>query len=266
MNRRYLKLHGLPALALAGLLWCFQGAAGTGAAQGRNQAVAEKSFVVWQSPARLHGLIGKERGDFKIGVDGIGFRVENHGSEKWAFEDIQTFRLSPHRLTIETYQNRKRHVPGVARYRFDLEVAVPPSIAVELANNVQRPSQNAIPDPASQDVECGAIPAHHNMVTGGTNGILRFRVGGIDYVSSATTDSRRWRWADLQTLSDPDPYHLLVFGYRDTYSFELKETLSPSLFYRLVDALDAHNAGSGQNSRVQFPVMTEGHRCGVGDE
>src|SRR6266536_1727728 len=71
---------------------------------------------------------------------------------------------------------------------------------------------------------------------------MRFHEGGLDYVSSASGDSRSWRWADLQTLSAPDPYHLLVFGYRDTYTFDLKKILLQPLYYRLVDALDRHNA------------------------
>ncbi len=263
MNRRYLRRQVWPVLVVsAGLLWCSEGK-GIGVAQGRNQVGAEKSFVAWQSPARLHRPVGSERGDLTIGAAGVEFQAANHGVETWGFQDIQSFRLSLHGLTIETYQDRKRHMPGVARYRFNLDAAIPSSIAAELAGAVGRPSQNAIPDSAIEGVECAAISAHHSTVRGGTNGILRFRAGGIDYVSSTAADSRSWRWADLQTLSDPDPYHLLVFGYLDTYSFDLKETLSPSSFYRLVDALDAHNAGSGQKTRVQFPGV---QRCGVEDE
>ncbi|HUZ95961.1 MAG TPA: hypothetical protein VMU57_13720, partial [Edaphobacter sp.] len=106
-----------------------------------------------------------------------------------------------------------RHLPGVERFRFHLDRAVPPEVAAELARDAQRPSQNAVPNPASQGI---VIPAHHRTLTGGTNGTLRFRDGGIDYVTNAAGDSRSWRWADLQTLSNPDPYHLLIFGYRDT--------------------------------------------------
>jgi hypothetical protein len=141
------------------------------------------------------------------------------------------------------------------RFRFDLDQAVPPQLAAELARKVQRPSQNAVPDPASQGI---VIPAHHRTLTGGTNGTLRFSDGEIDYVTDTPGDSRSWRWADLQTLSDPDPYHLLVFGYRDTYTFDLKEPLPQSLFYRLVDAVDAQNAAEpGQRPDVRSPNSGE---------
>ena len=134
-------------------------------------------------------------------------------------------------------------MPGVERLRFEMTEAVSPQAAADLAREVRRPSQNAVPDPVAQGI---VIPAHHRNLTGGTNGILRFRDAGIDYVTSAPDDSRSWRWPDLQTLSSPDPYHLLAFGYRDTYSFDLKELLPQALYYRLVDAIDAQSAIQSQ--------------------
>jgi len=80
-------------------------------------------------------------------------------------------------------------------------------------------------------------------------------------------DARSWRWADLETLSNPDPYHLLVFGYRDAYAFDLKEPLSQALFNRLTDEIDAHNAAeSGRGPDAQAPYGSGSHGQGVGNE
>jgi hypothetical protein len=262
MNRERLKWYVWPVLVLCASLSPYLPGAGAETAQDR--ATPGKTAVSWQSPAKLHHTVGKEKGDFMIAADGIEFRSGKGRTMNWPFLEVQTFHLSPHTLAIETYQNRKGILPGMQRFRFDLDQAVPPNVAAELARRVQRPSQNAVPDPASPGV---AIPAHHRTGTGGTNGTLRLRDGGIDYVTTVAGDSRSWRWADLQTLSDPDPYHLLVFGYRDTYTFDLKEPLQRSLFYRLIDAVDAHNAAeSGQKTDVQSPKSTERHGQGVGDE
>jgi hypothetical protein len=211
--------------------------------QDRQQPASEKPSTSWQSPAKLHRAVGSEKGDLLVGADGIEFRSGKGKTIKLPYLEVQTFHLSSHSLSIETYQNRKMHMPGIERVRFDVTKAVPPEVAAELAMKVQRPSQNAVPDPTAQGI---VIPAHHRSLTGGTNGILRFRDGGIDYVTNVPDDSRSWRWADLQTLSAPDPYHLLAFGYHDTYSFDLKELLSQSLYYRLVDAVDAHSAAESQ--------------------
>jgi hypothetical protein len=238
MNRRYLKRQGLFVLALsASLIPCFNGA-GNVMAQNSKQAGAEQSFVAWQSPAKLHRLIGNEKGGLRIGTNGIEFESANHSTVRWTFQDIQTFRLSLHGLAIETYKNRRRHLPGIERYKFDLDQPVPPMIAAELAKAVQRPSQNAVPDTTSQGL---AVSAHHRTLTGGTNGVLRFRDDGIDYVSSTAADSRSWRWADLETVSNPDPWHLFVFGYRDTYAFDLKERVSRETLNHISDEIWTHN-------------------------
>lgn len=239
MNRKLLKRHVLLGLVLSTGLWFYLQGTAIGHAQDRNQVNSEKSVTGWKSAAKLRHIAGKEKGDLSIGAEGIEFSSAKGHTIKLPYLEVQSFFLSPRSLTIETYQNRKKHLPGVARFRFDLTETVAPQVAAELAKEVQRPSQNAVPDPAAQGI---VLPAHHRTVRGGTNGTLRFRDGGIDYATSVSGDSRSWRWDDLQTLSAPDPYHLLVFGYRDTYTFDLKEILPQSTYYRLVDALDRHNA------------------------
>jgi hypothetical protein len=245
----------MPVLALSASLWVGLPQADAQKAQDRNQVTPRLTVMSWESPARLHQAIGRETGDLKIGGEGIEFRSHKGRMVKWPFVEVQTFLLLPRALTIETYQNRTHHLPGMQRFRFDLDKTVPPEIAAELSRQIQRPSKNGVPDPASQGI---VILAHHRTLTGGTNGTLRLSDGGIDYVTGVRGDSRSWRWADLQTLSDPDPFHLLVFGYRDTYTFDLKEPLPRSLFFRLVDALDSNNlAEPGLRPGVQSPNSTK---------
>ena len=255
MNRKRLKLYAWAVLLLSTTFSPYLLGAGAQLARSRDQTTSEVGIVPWQSPAKLHQMVGKEHGDLILDGEGIEFRSHQGRTVKLPFLEVQTFLLSQHRLVIETYQNRARHLPGMARYRFDLEQAMPPQVAAELARKVKRPSQNAVP---YVDLQAYAIPAHHRTGTGGTNGTLRFRDGGIDYVTESTGDSRSWRWADLQTLSDPDPYHLLVFGYHDNYTFDLKEPLPQSLYYGLVDALDLKNAtDSGGRLAVQSSMSPE---------
>jgi hypothetical protein len=238
-----LKWQVWPVLVLAASLSPCLLAQSAEIAQDRQQAASESPSPSWQSPAKLRRAVGSKKGDLLVGANGIEFRSGKGQTLKLPYLEVQTFHLSPHSLVIETYQNRKKHMPGVERLRFEMTESVSPQVAADLTKEVQRPSQNAVPDPAAQGI---VIPAHHRSLAGGTNGILRFRDGGIDYVTGAPDDSRSWRWADLQTLSSPDPYHLLAFGYRDTYSFDLKELLPQSLYYRLVDEIDAQSAAESQ--------------------
>ncbi len=69
-------------------------------------------------------------------------------------------------------------------------------------------------------------------------------------MTKSAQDSRSWRWADIQTMTNQDPYHLILFGYRETYSFDLKEPLPPGLYDRVTDEVYGHNVrdlrGSGK--------------------
>jgi hypothetical protein len=65
---------------------------------------------------------------------------------------------------------------------------------------------------------------------------LRLRDDGIDYLTEGR-DSRNWRWADIQTIANPNPYELRVTAYREIVEFDLKQPLSRSLFERIWDQL-----------------------------
>jgi hypothetical protein len=147
-------------------------------------------------------------------------------------------------VVITDYESHSHHRPGERRFRFDLNNSVPASVAAELAQRVGKPVQNGDPDP--QATAYVTLPARHGTRFGGTNGTLRFRDEGIDYVTSDGRDSRSWRWADIQTLANPNPYQLRVGAYLETVDFELKQPMSPDLFDRLWDHVYARDLNVGQ--------------------
>lgn len=192
---------------------------------------AQAATLHWETAARLRrdGLFRSAHGTLIFTPNGVEFRAGKHTSQHWRFEEIRTAFLAPHRLVLKTYLNRSLHRPGDREYKFALTQPLPPDVAASVADAIGRPSRNADPDPGLAAI--AVVPVRHRTLTSGTNGVLRFCRGGMEYVTAARDDSRSWRWADLQTLSSPDRYHLLVFGFRDTYTFDLKEPLS----YKLVD-------------------------------
>lgn len=203
----------------------------------RQETQPAQSPLPWRSPAKLHKSFGKESGEIVIESGGIRFQPSKGSASNWSLLDIQTFSLFPHKLVIETYKNRGHHLPGTQRFHFELTQEVPPAVAEELARGVGRPSQNGVPNPAL--LSLAEIPVHHRRHAGGTNGILRFREDGVDYVTNSPGDSRSWRWADLQILSDLTPYMLSVSGYRETYTFDLKKPLPRAVLDRSTNALSA---------------------------
>ncbi len=227
---------------------------------GRQDHPATASFH-WESPARMHraNLIPGDHGTLLIDQTGVEFRAAHGHSLRWTFGEIRTVFIAPHRLVVETYLNRSLHRPGERKYRFDLVQPLPPALASSLAEGVQRPSQDA--DPEANAPALATIPVRHRAFASGTNGVLRFRQDGIDYVTASREDSRSWRWADLQTLSDPDPYHLSIFGYRDTYTFDLKAPLSRKLLDWAADQIFMHNE-SVNGSVVAAPNGSESDSAG----
>jgi hypothetical protein len=144
---------------------------------------------------------------------------------------MQSLEISAHQLVLTSYENRHHHEPGDRRYRFELQTELPPQLAQDTARWLGKPSRNA--DPNQRAESFATIPAKHRTRFGGSNGELRSGVDGIVFITAAAGDARAWRWADIQTIANPDPYHFRVAGYLETYEFELKQPMSPQLFDRL---------------------------------
>ena len=191
----------------------------------------------WQTPAKRHRTLKKaEPGTLKIDADGVEFRSAKF-SHRWKYVEIHTFDLSARELTLLTYENRAWHGPGERPFRFTLGVAMPPDVAAEFTERVGKPVRNGAPLPSANAI--AEIPAHHRGWSGGSNGTLRLKNDGIDYVTENGRDSRSWRWADIQTLANPNPYELRVTAFREIVEFDLKQPLSRDLFERMWDRLYA---------------------------
>ncbi|MGH9354386.1 MAG: hypothetical protein ACRD2G_19835 [Terriglobia bacterium] len=197
------------------------------------------SSLHWSSGARLHHPFRPVAGALIFDRGGIGFRANRGKRLRWPFAEIKTFDLTPRRLVLTTYQDKGWHRPGDRQYRFDLSRPIPPSVAAQLAQLVGKPVINGDPRPRGESF--ALIPARHRTLAGGTNGVLHFSETGICYITPHNQDARSWRWADIQTLANPDPYHFRVGGYRETFDFELKQPMPEKLFDRLWDHVYAHH-------------------------
>jgi len=192
----------------------------------------------WQSKARLRHRLTSTHGDLVVDGQGIEFRPAKGSALRWSFVEIRTIDLaSPAHLSLTSYSNRHWHWPGDKEFRFELNTPMPPTVAAALVGKVGKPAVDGDPDSRAQSF--ASIPARHRTRTGGTNGVLHFREDGIDYVVTGAGGGRSWRWADIQTIANPDPYHFRVGGYLETFDFELKQPMTGDLFDRLWDSVYA---------------------------
>ena len=205
----------------------------------------------WQSKARLRHRLTSTHGDLVVDGQGIEFRPTKGSALRWSFVEIRTIDLvSPGHLSLVSYSNRHWHWPGDREFHFELSTPMPPGVAAALVSKVGKPAVDGDPDPRAANF--ASIPARHRTRTGGTNGVLHFREDGIDYVVTGAAGGRSWRWADIQTIANPDPYHFRVGGYLETFEFELKQPMTGDLFDRLWDrvyARDLNVAGARVGER-----------------
>jgi hypothetical protein len=198
-------------------------------------SAASAQTQTWQTSAKWHRALKKaEPGTLMLDAEGVEFRSAKF-SRRWKYADIHTFDLSQRELTLLTYENRRWHEPGERPFRLTLSEPMPPGIAAHLTKRIGKPVRNGQPIPGGAAIE--EIPAHHRVWSGGSNGTLRLKDDGIDYVTENGRDSRSWRWADLQTLANPNPYELRITAFREVVEFDLKQPLSRDLFERLWDRL-----------------------------
>ena len=198
---------------------------------------AQLSFSVGQptqfeSSAQLHRILRLPvSGRLFVDDDGIEFRAGKL-SHRWGWGDIRTFTLSgPQAVTITDYENRHWHEPGEQTFTFTLAIPVPPGLAARMAAMVARPVINGDPEPNVSSI--AEIPAHRRERFGGSNGTLRFREDGIDYATPDDRDGRSWRWSDIQTIANSDPWQFRVTAYREIVEFDLKQPMPRALFDRL---------------------------------
>jgi len=194
----------------------------------------------WQGPAKLKRTLGGTSGTLLIDAARVQFRPTKGEARLWPITEIKNLDLRPRRMFLTGYERRGGLRLGTRTFRFDLGEAMPASVAGDLAARVGKPTQNR--NPETKAPAFGTMPAHHRTPRGGSNGTLRFRDDGVDYVTQRANDSRSWRWADIQTLSNLDPYHLVLSGYLETYSFDLKEPLPRELYDRLSDEVYSRKA------------------------
>jgi hypothetical protein len=143
--------------------------------------------------------------------------------------------LSAREFTLISYQSRHWHEPGDRRFHFTLAQPIPPNVASELTTRVARPVRNGDPPPMA--AATAEIPAHRRAFSGGSNGIIRLRTDGIDYVTKDGRDARSWRWDDIETIANPNPWELRIGGFREIAEFDLKQPMPRELFERMWDRL-----------------------------
>jgi len=186
---------------------------------------------------------GHRDGELIISTNGVEYRARKaKDSRVWTYTDIKLFEiLSPTRLRIWTYQNRKLLLGQEESLTFKIIGGqIDQQVSDFLRERTARPLVTSFTQQETERVPLTQIPVKHLHRLGGCQGVLKVYTDGLEYEAQDGHDSRSWRWTDIRAVGRPDidRFEVLTFepqtgGPKRSFNFILKEPL-PDKTYDLI--------------------------------
>lgn len=182
--------------------------------------------------------IGSCKGELLINQDGVEYHTDKkEHTRKWTYPDIEMIKLRSHRkVEILTYESARMRLGHDRKFEFKVfDGEITKEVSDFLLKRVERPFSTTFV--ASDEKPQYAIPVRHRHSFGGDQGTLKIYADGLAYDSVRTKSSRRWRWADIQSISRTGPYQFAITTYEPklggptkTYNFDLKERMVEGVY------------------------------------
>ena len=152
-------------------------------------------------------------------------------SRTWAYIDIQKLDVvSPTRVVLKTFESQSwRKLERDKAFDFSLlEGKLTPEHQEFLRGKLSRPMVARL---VEKEVQSSALlPVRHRHRLGGCEGQLSVEEERLIYLTDHSSDNRAWKLREIETMGSPDPYHLRVTTYNETFTFDLKSPLDPRLY------------------------------------
>lgn len=179
-------------------------------------------------------------------------------SARWEYQDIQQLWISPEKLVIVTYKDRKWFL-GVDK---EFEFFLPKGKSFEAAyailkDKLDRRFVAAVAD--SQPGTLWELPVKLLGRIQGSDGVLQVGPDSIVYKTDRPRQSRTWRYQDIENVSTSDRYQLTLttyerakthYGSMKGFNFQLKQPMDEKGFELLWKRLN-------QDKGLQFLTSIE---------
>ena len=159
----------------------------------------------------------------------------------WDYQDIQQIKIAPKSLTVLTYKDNKWKLGADREYQFDLRGGRTFEEAYQLLKGrLDQRLVAEIPDHLSNIL--WQIPVKHLRRVRGDEGVLQVGTDMIVYQSTDKTESRTWRYEDIENISSSGPFDLTIttferakthYGNLKGFNFELKQRLEEARYNEL---------------------------------
>ncbi len=163
----------------------------------------------------------------------------HHGH--WDYQDIQQLLVSPQKLILVTYQDRKWLLGMDKQWEFRLGSGETFQAAYELLKN--RLDQRLVAALAEEDFKpLWEIPVKLLGRIRGSEGVLQIGPDRVVYRTSARNQSRTWRLEDIDNVSSSGPFELTLttyerakfhYGSLKGFNFQLKRALNEGQYDQL---------------------------------
>lgn len=175
------------------------------------------------------------RGTLIIRAEGIEYKTAHKkDSRSWRYVDIRQIKVeSPTALEIVTYEDQKRMFGRDRIFKFRLLGGqITREVSALLMAQAKHPLVTSVL-PVSGGTPTFEIPVKHLHTFGGCEGVLRIYPDRAIYESKdQPTDSRYWRYSDIQGFGWPSRFRFEITTFEDkfggptkVYNFQLKEDL-----------------------------------------
>jgi hypothetical protein len=181
---------------------------------------------------------------------------------RWDYQDIRQLKIESNSLTVLTYKSNKWKLGAGREYKFDLAGDKTFEEAYRmLKSRMDQRLVAAIPDRLSGIL--WEIPVKHLRRFGGDEGTLEVGPDAVVYRSAAKSDSRSWRYDDIENIGSSGPFELTIttfeqamadYGNRKSFTFDLKRRLDEAKYEELwlrlnrskgLKILDSYRAAGG---------------------
>jgi len=151
-------------------------------------------------------------------------------SRTWAYIDIQKLDVASFtRLVLKTFESQSwKRLETDKVFEFSLvDGKVTPEQQEFLRAKLSRPMVARLVEKADNSI---LLPVRHRHALGGCEGQLSVEEERLIYLTDHASDNRAWKLRDIETLGLPDPYHLRVTTYNETFTFDLKSPLDSTTY------------------------------------
>jgi hypothetical protein len=183
-----------------------------------------------QFTVRHEHLNGGCAGEMTVDENGVRFIGARKHAWRWKYEDIQELRLSPERIYILTYKDRKLRLGEDRAYNFTGKVP-----AEELYALLRERMDQRFVAAVGQAIglPTWSVPAKHLRPIVGSEGTLEFGADAIAYLSSARDESRTWRYSDIDSMASSGPFQLTITTLEKPFNFQLKQPITEARYNQL---------------------------------